>query len=87
MNERANQRAFWIAATLALALLVHLGSLYALPRLVMRRTLRRMGAVNTMHFAQRPTALSRGVVRPSPDRAVLSICRKARCASRPACRT
>jgi uncharacterized membrane protein len=57
----------WLATTLAVGVLVHIGTLYALPRLVMRRTLRRMGAPNSMQFGTRPTALSRLVVRPSPD--------------------
>jgi uncharacterized membrane protein len=64
MNGR---RALWIAATLVIAALVHIGTLYAVPRLVMRRALAKMGAPNAIHFAERPTASSRGVVRPSPD--------------------
>jgi uncharacterized membrane protein len=57
----------WLAATLAVAALVHLATLYALPRRIMARTLARMGAPNTMRFAKRPDETSRGVVRPSPD--------------------
>jgi uncharacterized membrane protein len=67
MNARARDLGSWLAATLAIALLVHFGTLYALPRLVMRRALRTMGEPNAMHFATRPTAASRVVVRPSPD--------------------
>jgi uncharacterized membrane protein len=67
MNPRARDLGSWLAATLAIALLVHFGTLYALPRLVMRRALRTMGEPNAMHFATRPTAASRVVVRPSPD--------------------
>jgi uncharacterized membrane protein len=57
----------WAAATLAVAALAHLATLYALPRRIMARTLARMGAPNTMRFAKRPDETSRGVVRPSPD--------------------
>jgi uncharacterized membrane protein len=57
----------WLAATLAVAALVHLATLYALPRRIMARTLARMGPPNTMRFAKRPDETSRGVVRPSPD--------------------
>ncbi len=57
----------WIPATLAVAALVHMAALYALPRRIMARALARMGAQNTMHFAKRPDETSRVVVRPSPD--------------------
>jgi uncharacterized membrane protein len=67
MNPRARDLGSWLAATLAIALLVHFGTLYALPRLVMRRALRTMGEPNAMHFGTRATAASRVVVRPSPD--------------------
>ena len=67
MNPRARQLGSWLAATLVIALLVHFGTLYALPRLVMRRALRIMGEANSMHFGTRPTAASHMVVRPSPD--------------------
>jgi uncharacterized membrane protein len=67
MNLRARRLGSWLAATLAIALLVHFGTLYALPRLVMRRALRTVGEPNSMHFGTRPTAASRMVVRPSPD--------------------
>jgi len=67
MNPRARHLRLWLAATLATALLVHFGTLYALPRLVMRRALKTMGEANSMHFGTRPTAASRVVVRPSPD--------------------
>jgi len=67
MNPRARHLRLWLAATLATALLVHFGTLYALPRLVMRRALRTVGEPNSMHFGTRPTAASRVVVRPSPD--------------------
>ena len=67
MNDRLRGWILWIGATLAIALVVHLVTLYAVPRLIMRRALARMGAPNAMHFGRRPTAASRGVVRPSPD--------------------
>jgi uncharacterized membrane protein len=67
VSAPARHLGLWLATTLAIAVLVHIGTLYALPRLVMRRALRRMGAPNSMHFGRRPTAVSRMVVRPSPD--------------------
>jgi uncharacterized membrane protein len=59
----------WIAATLLVALIVHGASVLLLPRLIMGRAMARIGegGVNTMRHAGRPTAASRGVVRPSPD--------------------
>lgn len=65
MSRRS--RIAWIAATLAVAGFVYVGTLYALPRLVMARTLARLGPPNTMHFGKRPDETSRRVVRPSPD--------------------
>jgi uncharacterized membrane protein len=67
VNPRARQLGWWLATTLAIALLVHFATLYAVPRVVMRRALRRMGEPNSMHLGPRPTAASRMVVRPSPD--------------------
>ena len=67
MSERAQEWLFWIAATILVALVVHLGAIYLLPRVVMMRAFDKMGAVNTMHVGQRPTSASRTVVRPSPD--------------------
>ena len=57
----------WSAATVIIATLVHLGSMYELPRLVTARALARMGPPNAMHFAPRSDETSRTVVRPSPD--------------------
>jgi uncharacterized membrane protein len=57
----------WIAATVSVTALVHLGTLFALPRRIEARVLTRMGPPNTMRFAKRPDETSRGVVRPSPD--------------------
>jgi uncharacterized membrane protein len=57
----------WLGLTLAVAAIVHLATLHALPRFVMSRALARMGPPNSIHFGRRPTAASRGVVRPSPD--------------------
>ena len=67
MSERTQEWIFWIAATILIAMMVHLGSIYLLPRVVMMRALDRLGAVNTMHVGRRPTAASRAIVRPSPD--------------------
>lgn len=57
----------WLAATLAVAALVHVATLYALPRRIMAGAMARMGAPNTMRFAKRPDETLRAVVRPSPD--------------------
>jgi uncharacterized membrane protein len=57
----------WIVGTLAVAIVVHLASVWVLPRGVMHIALSRMGHVNTIHHQARVTAKSRGVVRPSPD--------------------
>jgi uncharacterized membrane protein len=66
----------WIAVTLLIAIFVHIATLLALPRLIMMRTMSaitRLVAANTMLYPPRPTARSRGVVRPSPD-LLYSIC-------------
>jgi uncharacterized membrane protein len=60
----------WIAGVLVVAVVVHAASLLALPRLIMLRTMAavtRSAPANTMQYPPRPTASSRGVVRPSPD--------------------
>lgn len=67
MSERGQEWIFWIAATILVAMVVHLGSLYLLPHVVMARALDRLGAANTMHVGKRPTAAARAIVRPSPD--------------------
>lgn len=67
MNEKTGERIFWIAATLLVAALVHMASVYALPRAIMMLAMTRLGAPNTMHVGRRPDATSRAVVRPSPD--------------------
>ncbi len=71
----------WIAATVSVAALVHLGTLYALPRRIEARVLTRMGPPNTMRFARRPDETARVVVRPAPTfstRHAHSICRRGR---------
>jgi uncharacterized membrane protein len=57
----------WIVATLAVAAVVHLGTVWYLPHFVMGRALAQMGAANTIHHGRRADASSHGVVRPSPD--------------------
>jgi uncharacterized membrane protein len=59
----------WILATLAVAAVVHLASVMATPHIIMHLAMRGIArrGVNTMHFGKRPTAATRGVVRPSPD--------------------
>jgi uncharacterized membrane protein len=66
----------WIAATLLIAIVVHIATLLALPRLIMMRTMSaitRLVAANTMLYPPQSTSRSRGVVRPSPD-LLYSIC-------------
>ncbi|HXC56092.1 MAG TPA: DUF1254 domain-containing protein [Rhizomicrobium sp.] len=61
----------WIAATLLLAAAVHVASVMLTPHVIMALTMRgiasRAGLLNHMVHGRRPTAASRGVVRPSPD--------------------
>lgn len=59
--------AAWIAATIVVAALVHMGATYALPRVLTARALSRMGLPNTMQFPPRADETSHIVVRPSPD--------------------
>jgi len=66
----------WIAATLAVAVIVHGASVLLLPRFIMMRTMAGMGRlapVNTVMHAPQATASSRAVVRPSPD-LLYSVC-------------
>jgi len=67
MSEYLRQRWRWIGLTMLVALLVHLGTVYAIPRIVMGRVMRPMGPPNTIRFGGRPSAGQRGVARPSPD--------------------
>lgn len=63
----------WIVLTLAVAALVHIGSVWAVPRVIMARAISRLGTVNEIHHGKRPDATARGVVRPSPD-LLYSVC-------------
>jgi uncharacterized membrane protein len=65
----------WIAATLVVAVLVHLASVWLLPRAIMHRAIARIAAVglNEIRFQNRPDASVRGIVRPSPD-LLYSVC-------------
>ncbi len=63
----------WLAATLAVAVAVHLATMWYLPQIVMGRAMAQMGAVNTIHHGQRASAEIHGVVRPSPD-LLYSVC-------------
>jgi uncharacterized membrane protein len=59
-----------LAATLAIAALTHLVAVWAVPRVIMARTiaaLDTLGAHNRPLHPPRPTDRSRGVVMPSPD--------------------
>jgi uncharacterized membrane protein len=64
---RWNQWPLWLAATLVVAALVHMGTVRALPRVAMARALARIGPSNVMYYSARPNASSRRVVRPNPD--------------------
>jgi uncharacterized membrane protein len=57
----------WIGAAIAIAVIVHVASVYALPHFIMNRAMTAMGVVNTIHHGKRADSDSRGVVRPSPD--------------------
>ena len=60
----------WVLGALLIAIVVHLLSLYAIPHLVMSRAIATMaqgGGFNRVAHAERATATSHGVVRPSPD--------------------
>ncbi|HUO91461.1 MAG TPA: DUF1254 domain-containing protein [Rhizomicrobium sp.] len=67
MNEKRQEWLFWGAVTILIAAIVHLGTVWLLPRVVMMRALDRLGTPNTMHVGHRPDATSRTIVRPSPD--------------------
>ncbi len=70
---RLRRAALWIAATLAVAAVVHYFTLVATPGFIMNKVMMKMGPVNTIHHQGRVTAASRGVVRPSPD-LLYSVC-------------
>ena len=58
-----------VLTTLLVAVVVHVASVWALPRVIMWRTIDRISAagMNEIRFGKRPDATARGVVRPSPD--------------------
>ena len=58
---------YWAALAIAVAAIVYVASVHAVPGLVMSRALSMMGTPNTIHHAGRVTETSRAVVRPSPD--------------------
>lgn len=60
----------WTLAALALAAVVHVGVVWAIPRVIMSVVVRGMterGGVNAAQFPPRADATSRAIVRPSPD--------------------
>jgi uncharacterized membrane protein len=60
----------WFAATLVVALAVHLAAVVATPHIVMHRALATMtqrADFNTIRHSPRATANARAIVRPSPD--------------------
>jgi uncharacterized membrane protein len=63
----------WIAATLVIAVGVHVASMRYLPHFIMRVALAHMGTPNAIHHGRRAEASSHGVVRPSPD-LLYSVC-------------
>lgn len=67
MSDTVRARLLWITATLVVAVLVHIATIYALPRAIMARALDKLGTPNTMHVGRRPDASARMIVRPSPD--------------------
>ena len=67
MSQHARERFLWVAAIVVVAALVHMGSLYMVPRIVMAQALAAMGAPNTMHYPKRSDAAARAIVMPSPD--------------------
>jgi uncharacterized membrane protein len=64
---RAREWLGWIAATLIVAVAVHIASIWHLPHVIMHTALGKMGTPNTIHHGKRPDETARGVVRPSPD--------------------
>jgi uncharacterized membrane protein len=70
MMRFAREWGVWILATFVVAAIVHVGSVYAVPSLIMHRALAMMtrnADFNTLRFSARPTSESRAIVRPSPD--------------------
>ena len=68
--------AIWLATTLGVALLAHLGSTWYVPRYIMGRavdTLVATGSANTLQEWPLANADSRSIVRPSPD-LLYSVC-------------
>jgi uncharacterized membrane protein len=65
----------YVWAALAIAVLSHFAFLHAAPRVLMNAAIERVGAggANAWRVADRVTALSRDIVRPSPDFAY-SVC-------------
>jgi uncharacterized membrane protein len=61
--------AAYAVGVLLVAAAVHVASVWALPTIIMSRTISRVGEAgwNTIRFGKRPDAGARGVVRPSPD--------------------
>lgn len=61
----------WFFATLMLAVIVHIITIHSIPYVIMNRVMhgivKNAGAENRPDFPALPTAMSRGVVRPSPD--------------------
>ena len=60
----------WLAALFAVAAVVHVASVTAVPRVIMAITMSRIAkgaGINTIFHTARPTSASRAVVRPSPD--------------------
>ena len=57
----------WVVFTLAVAVIVHVATLVALPHFIMSRAISKMGVVNTIHPGKRLDETARGVVKPRPD--------------------
>ncbi|MDP1627437.1 DUF1254 domain-containing protein [Parvibaculum sp.] len=71
-----NRKLQWLAVVAALAVILHLAIVWAVPRVIMSVAMTKIGgegALNTFTHPPRATDASRAVVRPSPDLAY-SIC-------------
>ena len=71
-----NRKLQWVAVVAALAVILHLSAVWAIPRVAMSAAMNKLGgdgALNVFTHWGAPTDQSRAVVRPSPDLAY-SIC-------------
>ena len=65
-----NRKLQWVAVVAALAVILHLAAVWAIPRVAMSAAMDKLGgdgALNAFTHWAAPTDQSRAVVRPSPD--------------------